>query len=328
MSSPRNLPLRVGVACWAIMMLALIVYSKYRQHLGGDRFVALACVVGWLLGCEVIVASGGLLQKITDRVNRTMGAALITVPLLTYFVYAIGTRSFDWGRVGIAVAFCLLPTFVAASAGEKQFGSWQDYVALFLIFFPYWRGILRQLWIYPDPAVRYTFSCMLAIQVGLVVFFLVRRADRTGYGYAWARGWTLVTVVCYLLAGVIIIPLSMKIHFVAFDPHRAHLSRLPLDMLGIFLFTAWGEEFFFRGLLQNALQRTLRNEYVGWALASIIFGFSHILHGHAPNWKYVFLASIAGVIYGFAWRKTGSMTVSATIHMAVDVTWHQLFRTL
>jgi hypothetical protein len=327
MSSAKTLPLRVALLCWAIMMLALTLYGNW-SGLRGRHFFVLACVVGWLLAGEVLLASGGLIEKIVARVNRPVGAALIVVPILTYIVYAVGTGSFSWKRIGLATAFCLVPTIVAASAGEAPFGCWQDYVALFAIFFPYWKGILRNLWVYPDRRVGYVFSCMLAIQVGMIVFFLVRRVDRVGYSYAWARGWTTVAVLSFLFAAVVIIPLSMRIHFVAFDLRHAKPMELVPDIVGIFLFTAWGEEFFFRGLLQNALQRTLRNEYLGWALASVIFGLSHILHGNYPNWKYVFLATFAGMIYGFAWRRTGSMTVSSTIHMAVDVMWHQLFRTL
>jgi membrane protease YdiL (CAAX protease family) len=78
--------------------------------------------------------------------------------------------------------------------------------------------------------------------------------------------------------------------------------------------------------LQNALERTLRSNAAGLIVASIAFAFSHINHGHFPNWRYVLLSVFSGLFYGIAWRRTRSMTGSGVIHAAVDATMHQLFR--
>ncbi len=84
----------------------------------------------------------------------------------------------------------------------------------------------------------------------------------------------------------------------------------------------------FRGLLQNLLARTLGSARAGWLLAAVIFGPAHINNGGFPNWRYVILATIAGIFYGRAWQKTGSIFASALVHTLVNVTWHLLFRTL
>jgi membrane protease YdiL (CAAX protease family) len=80
--------------------------------------------------------------------------------------------------------------------------------------------------------------------------------------------------------------------------------------------------------LQNLLGKTLWSENGGWVVASIIFGLSHIFHPIVPNWRYVLVATIAGLLYGFTWRKTGSIFPAAVVHALVDTTWHLLFRTL
>jgi membrane protease YdiL (CAAX protease family) len=94
------------------------------------------------------------------------------------------------------------------------------------------------------------------------------------------------------------------------------------------LFTAWPEEFLFRGLLQNTLSRAMKSDNGGWILASILFGASHLPNNGFPNWRYALLATIAGLFYGRAWRKTGSLLPAALVHMLVDATWHFLFRTV
>ena len=62
--------------------------------------------------------------------------------------------------------------------------------------------------------------------------------------------------------------------------------------------------------------------------SSVLFGFSHITNGGFPNWRYAILATIAGLFYGWTWRKTGSIFASALVHALVDALWHFLFRTL
>jgi membrane protease YdiL (CAAX protease family) len=109
----------------------------------------------------------------------------------------------------------------------------------------------------------------------------------------------------------------------------AHWKSLPVDAVGIFLLTAWPEEFLFRGLLQNCLSRTLSSETGGWFAASVIFGLAHINNnGVFPNWRYALLGTIAGIFYGRTWRKTKSIFPAAIVHALVDTIWHLLFRTL
>jgi hypothetical protein len=132
----------------------------------------------------------------------------------------------------------------------------------------------------------------------------------------------------YVVFACIAIPLGMKMHFIAFAPQWQRWTMYAGLSVAILMFTAWPEELLFRGLLQNFLSRALNSDLVGWVAASVLFGFSHITNLGFPNWRYVLLASIAGIFYGWTWRKTGSIFASALVHGAVDATWHFFFRTL
>jgi membrane protease YdiL (CAAX protease family) len=139
----------------------------------------------------------------------------------------------------------------------------------------------------------------------------------------------LAVLLHFGLLAVIVIPLGTALHFIRFDPAQAHWKSLPFDAISIFLLTAWPEELLFRGLLQNSLSRTLSSEAGGWFAASIVFGLAHINNnGVFPNWRYAILATIAGLFYGRAWRKTNSIFTSAIVHALVDTIWHLAFRTL
>jgi membrane protease YdiL (CAAX protease family) len=64
---------------------------------------------------------------------------------------------------------------------------------------------------------------------------------------------------------------------------------------------------------------------VGQLLASMAFGFSHVLLAPAPNWRYVLLACIAGWSYGAAFRWSGSLMAPSLTHALVDTAWRTWF---
>jgi membrane protease YdiL (CAAX protease family) len=176
--------------------------------------------------------------------------------------------------------------------------------------------------------LAYVFTVLLCVNVALASFVLLRKANGIGYSIGWGRHWGFFVVGSLLVFSCIAIPFGTGMHFIQFSPQWGQWKSLPLLSLGILFFTAWPEEFLFRGLLQNMLARASNSELTGWWNASILFGLSHITNMGFPNWKYVILASIAGFFYGWTWRKTGSIFASALVHAGVDVLWHFLFRTM
>jgi membrane protease YdiL (CAAX protease family) len=215
------------------------------------------------------------------------------------------------------------------SGGVGKPGAWQDYLAMLAIFLPFKLRWLNGLWPYPGARFEYAGAVLLAINVALATFLFVRQLDGMGYKIVWGRGVALSVGIHFSLLAAIVIPLGTTLHFIRFDPTVAHWKSLPVDAIAILLLTAWPEELLFRGLLQNSLSRTLSSETGGWITASVIFGLAHITNnGVFPNWRYSLLATIAGIFYGRAWRKTGSIFPAAIVHALVDTTWHLLFRTL
>ena len=178
---------------------------------------------------------------------------------------------------------------------------------------------------FPAP-LTHTLTILLAMVPEWLRSFSRRRLPGIGYEFEWRRGFAAAVGLNFLIFTLIAIPLGELSGFIHWDPSLARLRAVPLLAVGIFFFTARPEEFLFRGLLQNLLARSLRNQRVGLIVAAVIFGFSHILHAPFPNWRYVILASIAGIFYGRAWMKTGSLVPAAILHGCVDILWHLLFR--
>jgi uncharacterized protein len=215
------------------------------------------------------------------------------------------------------------------SSGGAKIGTLQDYLAMLAIFLPLKMRWLNGLWPYPETRIGYVATMLFAINVALATFLFVRQLDGIGYNIVWGLDPALSVSIHFTLLAAIVIPLGTVLQFVQFDPQIAHWRSLPTDAIVIFLLVAWPEELLFRGLLQNSLSRTLSSESGGWIAASVIFGLAHITNnGVFPHWRYVLLATIAGIFYGSTWRKTGSIFPAAIVHALVDTTWHLLFRTL
>ena len=97
-------------------------------------------------------------------------------------------------------------------------------------------------------------------------------------------------------------------------------------ILFTFVFIAIPEELFFRGWMQNLLERRL-GRTPALLVTAVLFGLSHFNKRAAHfNWRYVVLAMLAGIFYGRAWRRDRRVGASAITHACVDTVWSQWLR--
>jgi len=310
---------------WAGMCLAGALYATWQGY-GGRDFAATLTAFAFFFLVMLLFAARGVADGLASRFGPGGGIALGAAAFLAYLIYSLGTNTFGIARVGAVAFFVFAPLALAASAERKPAGAWQDFVLLAGVWVAVKFGPSNWVWPYPSGRLAYVFTVLLALNVALAAFVLVRRVDGIGYSIGWGRCWGFFVLGSFVVFGCIAISLGTAMHFLAFAPQWHAWTSLLFTSLGIFFFTAWPEEFLFRGLLQNMLARSSKSDLAGWWTASVLFGFSHITNLGFPNWRYVVLASIAGISYGWTWRKTGSIFASAIVHALVDVTWHFLFR--
>lgn len=326
MASDYMLRPSVAVLLWSGLSLCAALYG--RHSLGTPAYFAVLMAFPMLLAGEIWLAAPLIQQLVQRAIGPQMGALVALGPLAAYFVYALGTGMLTWWRGGIAAVYAFAPTVLAASASGGTPGSWQDYAAILVIALPIKLGWLRALFPFPESRLVYVLTVLMGVNAALAAFLFVRRFEGIGYVAGWGRGWGRAYVMPVALISAIDIPLGIKLRFISFGPRHSDWRLMALNVGAIFFFTAAPEELLFRGLLQNALGKTLASERAAWIAASIIFGFSHIGNGRFPNWKYVLLATIAGFFYGYAWRKSRSLFPGALVHATVDGLWYLLFRTL
>src|SRR5271168_3760057 len=250
-------------------------------------------------------------------VVRIVRPAVLCVP---YAMVAISYGQFRWGWFAL---YLLLPVAIswllyrASVADPEQRGDWRDFLILAVL------GLAVDLrWFEPAwPPRLAVFNKILLLDAGIYGFLAIRRLQ--GVGFDLRLRWPDLRIGLreFAFYAPIAIALGLGLGFLHFHADLPSFPRAVMAWVFTFFFIAVPEELFFRGWVQNLLERRVGR---GWALAvtAILFGLSHFnkraIHF---NWRYVLLAAIAGIFYGRAWRQERRVGASAVTHATVDTLW-------
>ncbi|MGA7919116.1 MAG: CPBP family intramembrane glutamic endopeptidase [Candidatus Acidiferrales bacterium] len=322
-SKPWQMNLPTAAAIWAAIVI-FVGIAGLRLGYGGRSFALALGVASVLFAFELFLAAPKVLALTRQALGEHGGVLAPLVPLFAVLVYSIAVTA-NWKTALIGTAYVVSPSLLLASSAGKPPGTCTDYAAAIIVWLPV--EFRWMYWMFPyPPQLMHTLTILLALSTGVAAFVLLRRLEGIGYTLEWRRGFAWKVVLHFSVFALVAVAIGIPIGFLTFGPSFARLRSSPLTIVGILLFTAWPEEFLFRGILQNLLSRTFKNQWTGLLLASITFGLSHIFHAPYPNWKYVGLATIAGLFYGHTWMKTKSLFPAAIVHALVDILWHLLFR--
>ena len=277
------------------------------------------------LGLELApaVLFGFAAERIARTAERWPVAVRVSLPALLVVPYAMVSLSehiFQWTWFAL---YALLPVAIAwllmraAAADPGQRGDWRDAFILLVLglavdlrwFDSAWPGGLRAL------------NELFLVDAGLYGFLAIRRLSGTGYNFClkWSDWKTGLRELLFFTPPVIVLGLALGfIH-----PHRnlPGIGSALLRWVLIFFFTAVREELFFRAWVQNLLERRMGRR-AALIVASVLFGLSHFNKRSTHfNWRYVLLATIAGIFYGRAWREQRRVPASTITHASVDWIW-------
>jgi membrane protease YdiL (CAAX protease family) len=122
-----------------------------------------------------------------------------------------------------------------------------------------------------------------------------------------------------------VLVLGLALGFIHPHANLSAAGRAALTWVGIFVFVAVPEELFFRAWVQNLLERRV-GRWPALVIASVLFGLSHFnKRSEHFNWRYVLLATVAGIFYGRAWRERRRVPASTITHTCVDWLWSWWF---
>jgi uncharacterized protein len=291
-----------------------------------------AVLVLELLPAAAFGLAGDKIAKAAENWPRWLRFSLPAVVVLPYILIATSHHIFFWGWFAFYAALPLIITallFSAAAADSEQRGSWQDAIILLVLGLAVDLRWLEKAW----PAGLEGLGKLLLVDAALYGFVIIRQLRGTGFDFhfRWSDWKTGLRELIFFAP--IIIALGLALGFL--HPHA--YPPKPLKMLFswayIFVFIAVPEELFFRAWVQNLLERRLTCSLnpntarkSALIITSLLFGLSHFNKRSIHfNWRYVILASIAGIFYGRAWRENRRVPASAITHASVDAIWSWWF---
>lgn len=266
-----------------------------------------------------------LRNAVHSRVVRIVLPACLLVP------YVVFTLPRGEVRLSMAVTLVAIPVGIAAlfevappggRRGTQAGLNWQDLVVLLAVGLPVEFGLLSGAW--PHPGLS-AMPKLLLVDAALYAFLVVRQLDGVGYDFRPYVRDVLVGLREWAFFAPFGVGIGLALHFIRFHPFLPEAAPVAAGWLITFFFVAIPEELFFRGLLMNLLERRIGHR-AALAISSVVFGLSHFNKPLPFNWRYVLLATIAGVFYARAWGDRRRLLSSGITHATVDVVWGVWFK--
>ncbi len=251
------------------------------------------------------------------RWTKILLPAVLCVPYVLV-ASAAGDMRWQWFMLYAAlppvVAFLLEQ---AARMGTSNRGNWREFVVLGVLGLAVDLRWFEGAW----PAHLAIFNKVLLLDAGIYGFVLIRKLDGTGFDLRLKLRDFKIGLREVVFYTPIALVLGLSLGFLHGHAVVPRPEMIAFAWIFTFLFIAVPEELYFRGWLQNLLERRI-GRMGALLLTSALFGLAHFNKRAAYfNWRYVLLAALAGVFYGRAWRQERRVGASAITHASVDAIW-------
>lgn len=282
-----------------------------------------ANVVAALLNLIPFLAAGFFPQAVTAQVRKLPAWAQLALPVLFCVPYVLVARGAGIFQFHWFAFYALLPVAVAAllmqagKADTEQRGNWRDFLILAVLGLAVDLRWFEGAW----PAHLAIFNKILLLDAGIYGFVLIRQLDGTGFDLRLRLkdlGFGLREAAFYI---PIALTLGLALGFLHAHKVWPGIWAIAGAWFFTYFFVAVPEELFFRGWLQNLLEKRL-GRYGALFATACLFGLAHFNKRTIGfNWRYVLLAALAGVFNGRAWRAERRVGASAVTHATIDAIW-------
>jgi len=286
--------------------------------------VVIAVLVAELVPAAAFGFAAERVARAIERWPMPVRVALPALLVVPYVVIATTQHIFRWQWFALYAALPVVMAWLlarAAVADPEQRGNWRDALILLTLGLAVDLRWFDVAW----PAGLRGLNNLLLVDAGLYGFLAIRRLSGTGFDFHlhWSDWKTGLRELAFFAPAVLVLGLALG--FIHPHSNLPAVSKAVLTWAGIFVFVAVPEELFFRAWVQNLLERRVGRR-AALVITSVLFGLSHFNKRSATfNWRYVLLATIAGIFYGRAWRANRRVPASTITHTWVDWLWSWWF---
>ncbi len=316
------------IVVWALLTAASVTFS-IQQHIPSR--IAIPFTAAALVEVALYLAPGfSFTRRAFESIQPlAVRAGILEISaLVPYLIYSAGTGTFHWRQfIWLAILTTAVSTWYVLRQ-QKQF--YADLLFLALMAAVLLLKVFPRLYIELSPRVPAAILGQLMwYRTGILAVLSIRGMSGINFGFLPTRRDWWIGIQQFVLFIPVAVGAGMAIRFV--QPHlvspvwwKAVLTAV-LTFAGILWVVALAEEFFFRGMLQQMLAKRFSSTTVGLIAASLLFGVAHLWFRAFPNWKFAVLAAIAGIFYGLAFIRAGSIRASMVTHALVVTTWRVFF---
>jgi membrane protease YdiL (CAAX protease family) len=198
--------------------------------------------------------------------------------------------------------------------------NWNDIALWMLLWIPFDLRWSMEM----HPLLGYTWWAMAISAIAIIGWKGYRNAE-IGFNLVPKLKDLYITLLALLMIMVVVVPAGLMSGFLTFGvPEKFDVPKSAAHFIGIFLTIALPEELFFRGLLLRGLEKLSSKKWVPMVVSSLAFGLMHWnnVSGLTTQITYITLATLAGLGYAWAYKKSGNNILAAILtHTLVDWVW-------
>lgn len=217
-------------------------------------------------------------------------AALLAVPPALYVVYNGALGALDPSFIWKYAAYVAVPGALTVSILRSGVDPLDAPVRMAAIILVLWLP-LDFRWLPPfrvpvGGSESLNLMRLAALDLALLLFVAVAPIRDLGFTFRLDRADLGRALAALAAFAVLAVPLGLATGFLAYGWRPFDAFEWTLFALNIYFFVAVPEEFLFRGLIQNLIERHWpghRPRLAALALAAVVFGAAHLNNPPAPN---------------------------------------------
>ncbi len=329
---------RLPWTLWIVLTLVGVVLSILLMVSEGeagklDAFAWASVIVGFapLIGAQLVLGVPAASREVQKWLQTTRRPLLHTAGGITVLWLVSNLLAGHFNPYALAIfAFGLFAALGALREVERGRPglTWTDAAIWLFLWIPFDLRWNYDLWF--GYGGGYNWWSIAISVVAVVGWYGLRDLPEFGYRLVPRVKDVVIAVVATAVFAAIVIPIGLAIDFLSFPPSKPPtLAAAVVGFVGLVLTVAIPEELFFRGILQHGLDQMYQRRWLVLLVVSFAFGLMHWNNADdlATRIAYVALATLAGVFYGWAYRRSGNNLLAPVLtHTLVDLIWGLFFQ--